>query len=81
MKLTTNIDNIDALKISIAANEAKNPIEIDLANSEGLLPILMDEKTNLKLFVSNAACFYLHEKAGYLKEDSISSVEGKLTPR
>ena len=64
MKLTTNIDNIDALKISIAANEAKNPIEIDLANSEGLLPILMDEKSNLKLFVSNAACLFaiLHRR-------------------
>ena len=77
MKLTTNGDNIDALKISIAANEAKTPIEIDLANSEGLLPILTDEKSDLKIFVSNAACLYLHEKAGFLKEDSISSVEGK----
>ena len=77
MKLATNGDNIDALKISIAANEAKTPIEIDLVNSESLLPILTDEKSDLKLFVSNAACFYLHEKAGFLKEDSISSVEGK----
>ena len=77
MKLTTNGDNIDALKISIAANEAKTPIEIDLVNSESLLPILTDEKSDLKIFVSNAACLYLHEKAGFLKEDSISSVEGK----
>ena len=76
MKLITNNDNIDALKIAIVANEAKEPLEI-IQSEGGLLPCLVDEKSYLKLFVSNAACCYIHEHSGWLKKEEIGAVEGK----
>ena len=53
MKLITNENNIDALKIVIAAYEVKQNIEIELSSQSGdLVPSLIDESSDLKLFVS-----------------------------
>ena len=80
MKLTTNEDNIDGLKIAIAAFEAKIPLEVEFS-SNSLTPCLFDENSDLKLFVANAACCYLHEQPKLLKKRAIGAVEGDLTSR
>ena len=61
MKLITNENNVDALKIVIAANEVKQSVEIELGGD--LVPSLVDESSDLKLFVVNSACLFLHENA------------------
>ena len=76
MKLITNENNIDALKIVIAASEVKEDLEIEYGT--GVVPCLVDEKLDLKLFVSNAACQYLHENANLLKKRAIGAVEKHL---
>lgn len=77
MKLFTNENNIDALKIVIAAKEVKEQLDIEI-NSSGsdLAPCLIDN--DLKLFVVNSACLYLHEKSGTLKKKAVGAVEGLL---
>ena len=74
MKLITNEDNIDALKIIIAANEAGQTLEIE-KGSGFLVPCLLDG--DAKFFSVNAACLYLHEKTNLLKKKAIGAVEGK----
>ena len=77
MKLLTNNDNVDGLKIVISAYEANVSLQIEL-QGEGILPCFVDEKYDLKLFVANSACFYLHENVGLLKKKAIGAVDGKL---
>ena len=77
MKLLTNENNVDALKIAIAANEANVSLEI-VYQTDGLVPCLVEDNSDLKLFVSNAACMFLHEEFGTLKEKKIiNAIEGK----
>ena len=76
MKLLTNENNVDALKIAIAANEANVSLEI-IYQTDGLVPCLVEDKSDLKLFVANAACMFLHEESGILKEKkTINAIEG-----
>jgi hypothetical protein len=77
LTLTTNWDNIDALKIAIAANESGQKLDLVQESGGGMLPCLADEKSGLKLFVSNAACSYLHEGPGVLKKKSVNAVDCK----
>lgn len=77
MKLETNEDNVDALKIVICANEAKISLDIVQVSNSNLVPCLIGEN-DLKLFVVNAACLYLHEKSGFLKKKAVGAVEGNL---
>ena len=77
MKLLTNSDNVDGLKIVISAYEANVSLQIEL-QGEGILPCFIDEKYDLKLFVANSACLYLHENVGLLKKKAIGAVEGIL---
>ena len=74
MRLITNDDNIDALKIIIAANEAKQKLSIE--KGSGLVPCLVDGEA--KFFSVNAACLYLHQKPDLLKKKAIGAVEGLL---
>ena len=65
MKLITNENNIDALKILIAANEVEEQLTIEYGNAGCLVPRLVTsgDSPNLSLFVANSACvFILHQK-------------------
>lgn len=77
MKLLTNSDNVDGLKIVISAYEANVSLQIEL-QGEGILPCFIDEKYDLKLFVANSACLYLHENVGLLKKKAIGAVDDLL---
>ncbi len=76
MKLVTNENNIDALKIVIAANEVKE--KLDILPGSGLVPYLLENESDLKLFVVNQACLFLHENAQVLKKRAMGAVEGLL---
>ena len=76
MRLITNDDNVDALKIIIAANEAKTTLAIEKGSN--LVPCLIDDENEAKFFSVNAACLYLHEKPNLLKKKAIGAVEGLL---
>ena len=79
MKLITNENNIDALKIAICAYEVKQQIEVVLGTSSGdLVPSLIDESSDLKLFVVNSACLYLHKNANVLIDKDLEVVQGLL---
>ena len=79
MKLITNENNIDALKIAICAYEVKQRIEVVLGTSSGdLVPSLIDESSDLKLFVVNSACLFLHENAQSLSGKTIEEVKDLL---
>ena len=79
MKLITNENNIDALKIAICAYEVKQQIEVVLGTSSGdLVPSLIDESSDLKLFVVNSACLFLHENAQSLSGKTIEEVQDLL---
>ena len=79
MKLITNENNIDALKIAICAYEVKQQIEVVLGTSSSdLVPSLIDESSDLKLFVVNSACLFLHENAQSLSGKTIEEVKDLL---
>ena len=79
MKLITNENNIDALKIAICAYEVKQQIEVVLGTTSGdLVPSLIDESSDLKLFVVNSACLFLHENAQSLSGKTIEEVQDLL---
>ena len=77
MKLITNENNIDALKILISANEVKSQLNIEHGGG-GLVPCLVEGSTDLKLFVVNSACLFLHQNAEVLNKKSATAVEGLL---
>ena len=79
MKFITNENNIDALKIAICAYEVKQQIEVVLGTSSSdLVPSLIDESSDLKLFVVNSACLFLHENAQALSGKTIEEVQDLL---
>ena len=74
MKLTINEDNVDALKVIIAANEANQSLDIEKGN--GLVPCLADG--DAKFFSVNTACLYVHEKASLLTKKVTKAIEDHL---
>ena len=79
MKLSVSGGNVDALKIAISANEAN--VNVGIAHETSvttLTPCLTDNNGDLKLFMPNAACSYLHESKNLLTKNSLDAVESIL---
>ena len=80
MKIVTNSNNINSLKLLVSSNLAKQQVEVEYVSpakeSKDILPVLEVEGT--KLFMPGPAAIFLLQEGGVLRDEDVYKLEALL---
>ena len=80
MKIVTNSNNINSLKLLVSSNLAKQQVEVEYVSpakeSKDILPVLEVEGT--KIFMPAPAAIFLLQEGGVLRDEDVYKLEALL---
>ena len=80
MKIVTNSNNINSLKLLVSSNLAKQQVELEYVSpakeSKEILPVL--EVEGAKLFMPGPAAIFLLQEGGVLRDEDVYKLEALL---
>jgi len=80
MRIVTNSNNINTLKLLVSSNLAKQQVEVEYVSpgkdSKDILPVL--EVDGAKLFMPDSASIFLLQEGGVLRDEEVHKLEDML---